>query len=68
MIVNNVSTLIGKNKSTVAEITRLADLKYNTVHDLYMDKTAGLKFDTLNKLCFALNCKPKYLFDYIPGN
>jgi len=36
MIVNNVSILIGKNKSTVAEIARLADLKYNTAHDIWI--------------------------------
>lgn len=65
MIINNISTMIGKNKATIAEIARLAGLKYNTVHDLYYDKTKGIQFDTLDKLCFALNCKPGDLLDYV---
>lgn len=51
---------------SVAETARLAKLKYNTVDDLYNDKTKGVKFETLNKLCWALDCTPNDLFPYIP--
>lgn len=66
MIKNNVSVLIGMRKSTIAEIARIANVDYNTVYNLYYDKTKGIEFETLNKLCFALDCNPNDLFKYIP--
>lgn len=66
MIENNISTLIGKRRMTVAETARLAKLKYTTVQNLYNDKTKGIDFITMDKLCFALDCTPGDLFTYIP--
>ncbi len=66
MIENNISTLIGKRRMTVAETARLAKLKYTTVQNLYNDKTKGIDFKTMNGLCFALDCTPGDLFTYIP--
>jgi putative transcriptional regulator len=66
MIVNNVSTLIGKRKMTKSETAKLTGLDYNTVDNLYRDKTKGIEFETKNKLCFALDCSTGDLFTYIP--
>ena len=44
MIVNNISTLIGKRKMTKSETAKLAGLDYNTVDNLYRDKTKGIEF------------------------
>lgn len=66
MIKNNVSTIIGSRMLSVAETARIAKLKYNTVHNLYYDKTKSIEFETLNKLCFALDCTPHDLLVYIP--
>lgn len=51
---------------TVAETARIAGVTYNTVYNLYHNKTSGIDFDTLNKLCFALDCTPNDLFHYTP--
>lgn len=66
MIINNVSTIIGKRKMTVAETAKLAKVKYDTVQKLYKDESKSIKFETLNKLCFALDCTPNDLLRYIP--
>ncbi len=66
MIENNISLLIGKRRTNVAEVARIAKLKYSTVNNLYLDKTKGIEFETMNKLCFALDCTPGDLFTYIP--
>lgn len=66
MIKNNVSSLIGMRKMTVAETARLAGVAYNTIYKLYHDETTGIEFTTLNRLCYALNCTPNDLFKYIP--
>ena len=66
MLKNNVSTMIGKRRMTIAESAKLAGVRYNTIHKLYNDKTKGVEFSTLDKLCYALDCTPNDLFKYIP--
>ena len=66
MIINNISTLIGQKRMTKSETAKLSGLDYNTVDNLYRDKTKGIEFETMNKLCFALDCNPGDLFKYIP--
>ena len=55
-------------RMTIAETAKLAGLQYNTVYNLYYDKTAGIDFSTLDKLCFALDFKPNDLLKYTPKN
>ena len=66
MIINEVSTMIGKRKTTVAEVARSIHVKNETIQNLYMDKTQGIKFNILNKLCWYLECTPNDLLRYIP--
>ena len=37
MIINNVSTIIGKRKTTVAEVAKAINVKYDTIQKLYKD-------------------------------
>ena len=55
-------------RMTIAETAKLAGLQYKTVYNLYYDKTAGIDFSTLDKLCFALDCTPNDLLKYTPKN
>ncbi len=66
MIYNRVSTVIGERRMNIAEVARLTGLKYNTIYSIYYDKTKGIEFETLDKLCFALDCTPNDLFRYVP--
>ncbi|MBO5385631.1 helix-turn-helix transcriptional regulator [bacterium] len=66
MIVNNISTMIGHRKTDISEVAKIANLSYNTVYNLYYDKTKGIDFETLNKLCYTLNCTVSDLIKYVP--
>ncbi len=66
MIKNNVSLYIGMRRMTIAETAKLAGIAYNTVYSLYHDKTSGIEFETLNKLCNVLDCNTNDLLKYIP--
>lgn len=66
MIVNNISTIIGHRKTDISEVAKIANLSYNTVYNLYYDKTKGIDFETLNKLCYTLNCTVSDLIKYVP--
>lgn len=65
MIKHNLSTLMGMKKIKASELSRLTGLNYRTISNLYYEKTKGIDFDTLNKLCWALECNANELFEYV---
>ena len=58
MIKNNLSTIMGSKRINKAELARMSGLSYDTVLNLYNDVNVGIEFDTLDKLCWALECTP----------
>ena len=63
-IINKVSIMIGKRRTTVAEVARQADLSYEAVKRLYEDSAKRLDFETLDKLCTVLACNVQDLFEF----
>ena len=55
---------MGERRMTISETAKLAGISYTTLDNIYHNNTKGIEFDTLDKLCFALNCKPGDLLDY----
>lgn len=66
MIKNNFSELLGIKKMDRRDIVKITGLNSHTVLKIYKDETNGIDFDTLNKLCFALDCTTNDIFTYIP--
>lgn len=66
MIVNNLSKIMGIKRMKPAELQKLTGLSKDTIYKLYYDKKRTVKLDTINRLCFALNCNTQELFEYIP--
>lgn len=66
MITNNLSTLMGSKRVRIAEIARITVLTNDTISKIYNDKTKGIDFKTLDKLCWALECTPNDIFPYTP--
>ncbi len=66
MIKNRLSTVMGNKRMKPQEIVTLTGISRKTIYNIYNDKTKGIEFDTLDKLCFALECTPNDLFRYIP--
>lgn len=50
----------------MAELARLSGLSHGAVFRIYHNKTKTIKLETINKLCYALNCKIQDIFEYIP--
>lgn len=48
------------------DIVKITGLDNHTVRSLYKAETVRITFDTLNKLCYALECTPNDLLKYIP--
>lgn len=53
MIKNRLSTIMGYKRIKPHEIVTLTGISRKTLYNIYNDKTKGIEFETLNKLCFA---------------
>lgn len=65
MIVNNLSEIMGRKRINCAELSRICEVSYETIHKLYHAKKKGIEFTTLDKLCWALQCTPSEIFEYV---
>jgi len=50
----------------MSELSRETGIAKNALSDLYHEKTKGIQFDTLQKICAALNCTVADLLEYVP--
>ncbi|MYV04217.1 helix-turn-helix transcriptional regulator [Lactobacillus salivarius] len=64
MIVNNLSTIMGKKRIKIATLYKRTGISRSTLTHLYYDKTTMIKLDTIDKLCSALDITPGELFEY----
>ncbi len=49
----------------VSELSKLTGISQNALNKIYHNKTKGIDFDTLNKLCNILQCNSQELFEFI---
>ena len=66
MIKNRVSTILGEQRMRISELSKLTGISQNALNKIYHDKTKGIDFVTLNKICTALNKNTQELFEFIP--
>lgn len=61
-----LSNLLGEKRMRVVELSKKTKIDQNALGKLYNEKSRGIKFATINKLCRALDCSIGDLFEYIP--
>lgn len=66
MIKNKFAILLAEKGLEKSDIVKITKLDNHTIDKIYKDKTKKISFDTLNKLCYALECKIDDIFEYIP--
>lgn len=66
MINNRLSIILGEQRMRVSELSKLTGISQNALNKIYHNKTKGVDFDTLNKLCNILRCNSQELFEFIP--
>ncbi|MDD3436477.1 MAG: helix-turn-helix transcriptional regulator [Candidatus Gastranaerophilales bacterium] len=66
MIKNKLSEILGRKRMMQTELSRLSGVSYAAIKNLYKDKTKGIDFVTLNRLCNALDCTPNDIFEFLP--
>lgn len=65
MIKVHLSRLLGERKMKVSDIAQMTGLHRNGLSKLYKEETDGIKFETLEKLCTALDCDISELLEIV---
>lgn len=65
MLKNNLAVLMAKKKIRIAELHRMTGISSNTLSGLYNEKTNMISFNTIDKICEALECSVGELLEYI---
>jgi len=68
MITNKLSEIMGRRRIRMTELAKWAGISTSTVHRLYYDQTNGIDFETLDKLCIALECTPNDILEFTNKN
>ncbi|MFT9116532.1 MAG: helix-turn-helix transcriptional regulator [Sporolactobacillus sp.] len=56
MPINNLRIAMAKRKMGISELSRKTGLSRTTIFNLYYEKSKGIEFVTLDKICKALQC------------
>lgn len=66
MIRNRLSIILGEQRMRVSELSKMTGISQNALNKIYHNKTKGVDFDTLDKLCKALQKNSQEIFEYLP--
>ena len=65
-IVVNLDVMLARRKMRSKELAERIGITEQNVSLLKSGKVKGVRFDTLEKICAALECQPGELLDYRP--
>lgn len=54
MIISNLAVLLAERKLKVADLVRSTGINKSTLHKLYNDESVRIDFETIDKICIAL--------------
>ncbi len=66
MLENRFSKLLGEKRLDRRDIVKITGLDNHTVKKIYDDKITRIELNTLEKLCYALECDTNDIFKYWP--
>ncbi|NNH37990.1 helix-turn-helix domain-containing protein [Acinetobacter terrae] len=55
MIKSNLAVLLAERKMKVADLVRSTGINKSTLHKLYNDESVRIDFETIDKICIALD-------------
>lgn len=64
MIIVNVDVMLAKRKMRLTELSQKVGISMANLSILKTGKARAVRFDTLDKICEALNCQPGDVLEY----
>ena len=65
-IIVNLDVMLARRKMRSKELAERIDLTEQNVSLLKSGKVKGIRFDTLEKICAALECQPGDILEFVP--
>ncbi len=65
-IVVNIDVMLAKRKMSVTELANRVGITMANISILKNQKARAIKFDTLAKICKALDCQPGDILEFDP--
>ena len=66
MLKCHLSTLMGRERLTIAEVIKRTGLTRNAVSALYEERAKRIDLNTIARLCELFDCSVDELFEHIP--
>lgn len=67
MILCNLPVLLAERRMKVADLIRMTGISKSTMHKIYNEQTSRIDFETMDKICEALDIEVGDLFTYVPN-
>lgn len=67
MILCNLPVLLAERRMKVADLIRMTGISKSTMHKIYNEQTTRIDFETMDKICEALDIGVGDLFTYVPN-
>ena len=68
MILCNLPVLLAERRMKVADLIRTTGISKSTMHKIYNEQTSRIDFETMDKICEALDIEVGDLFTYVPND
>jgi putative transcriptional regulator len=62
MIRNKLSTMMGARREKMSDLVRATGINKNTIHSIYHERSKGIDFVTMEKICRHFDCQTGDLF------
>ncbi len=67
-IVLTLDVMLARRKMTLKALSAAIGVSEQNLSMIKTGKVKGVRFDTLDRLCFALGCQPGDLLDHVPDD
>jgi putative transcriptional regulator len=67
-IIVNLDVMLARRKMRSKELAEIIGITEQNVSLLKSGKVRGMRFETLEKICAALDCQPGDILEYTPGD
>lgn len=68
MIIINIDVMLAKRKMSVTELSERVGITMANISILKNGKAKAVRFETMDKICAALNCQPGDILEWKEGN
>lgn len=66
MIKSKLNIILAERNLSVSDLAKRTGISRTTLTGLTKNHSAGIQYDTLNKICMNLRVQPKDMFEYLP--